>query len=121
MTTIRLPLGELQLSHGRTGTALMFLPDQGKDTVIPGLSPSDLRLLGLALLAEADSQDQDQGQAAPVESVQVRIGGTPEAVTRAAQLLDTAHGLIPGPMTPRARHERLVQGYLTAVVQMEPR
>ena len=119
MTTIRLPLGELQLSHGRTGTALMFLPDQGKDTVIPRLSPSDLRLLGLALLAEADSQDQ--GQDAPVESVQVRIGGTPEAVTRAAQLLDTAHGLIPGPMTPRARHERLVQGYLTAVVQMEPR
>jgi hypothetical protein len=55
-----------------------------------------------------------------LEPVQVRLTGTPEGVTALAKRLNETDGLTAGGMTVRTRSARLVQGYLTIVIERNP-
>jgi len=52
-----------------------------------------------------------------LEPVQVRLTGTPEGVAELAARLSHTRGLTAGGMTVRTRSARLVQGYLTIVIE----
>ena len=57
---------------------------------------------------------------AGLEPVQVRLTGTPEGVTELAARLSQTDGLTAGGMTVRTRSVRLVQGYLTIIIERNP-
>jgi hypothetical protein len=51
------------------------------------------------------------------EPIQIRLTGTPEAVNAMAERIP---GFIPGTMTVKTRNARLVQGYITVVIDPVP-
>jgi hypothetical protein len=113
MNTARTSLGEFRTSHAGTGTATFWLvPDTGPDVIFPGLTAADLRAISAMTGREADQMEP----ARETEPVQVRLSGTPHAVTILAGILTARLGPLVGRMAVKNRHEYLAQGYLTVLV-----
>jgi hypothetical protein len=113
MNTARTLLGEFRTSHAGADTATFWLvPVTGPDVIFPGLTAAGLRAIAAMASSEADEMEPAQA----IEPVQVRLTGTPHAVSILAGLLTARLGPQVSRMNVKNRTEHLAQGYLTVLV-----